>query len=717
MRLRRSRGADDHGQMMILAAVVLLIGFLALAGMMARVSQVASQTAVDADRPILRAIGPLSSDLDQAIDRMVERAPVGLGLNESGNATTNIPTLDNAVQGFMRHMQDILEKEGLFLDYDLDCASELEGRVVATLSDGETWIQIRSRPFPRVYACDTIRTTYVSCTVGTLAALTGCANVREGNPLTNMTIVETGTGTTTPQVALAGGATTSGANGATSAGNILLSDNIRAGLPSTNALVQRSGFTTPVYAVDVNKVVIGFEGLATAPAAIAYAGTAQSAVSNRGVNTVASPSVTQAGNFHVAAVANGDAAGASSGNCSPPSTQCPIRDVTAVTGMGLTWTQGPEFTNSAGTGRLEIWYSSGTATTGAVTATFSGLVERGAIAVTQYSNVDILGPLGPIQTSSTRENTVGAGSTTWQSNSVTGSTNGRLVVAVNGIVANGVAFATLTERAGVGNTEGVRLEVGEGASVNGAQTPGGAGGDSVASAVDWQTITLALRPMTVSKATLSYTVGGVAAGTPTAFNIATAETAQASCPSIPAASPVPLTPAGTVGCQYTLDITLDRSWTAANLGNLLVEVKLTDASAGAVSIDHVFVNAATTSYTWKVPAISASWNQPLADGALQKRYLDVRAASKSDSFAIQVCAAPPACNVNTDANWVSPGYVFNTGSTATFTSYYTTALTNAQFNGGNPQLRIKDLNTGIPENPEGHSRGTLVIDYIRLNIS
>jgi hypothetical protein len=707
--------------MMILAAVVLLIGFLALAGMMARVSQVASQTAVDTDRPILRAIGPLSSDLDQAIDRMVERAPVGLGLNESGSAATNVPTLDNAVQGFMRHMQDILEKEGLFLDYSLDCASELEGRVVATLSDGETWIQIRSRPFPRVYACDTIRTTYVSCTVGTLAALAGCANVREGNPLTTMTIQETGTGTTTPQVALAGGATTAGANGATSAGNILLSDNVRASLPSTNALVQRSGFTTPVYAVDVNKVVIGFEGLATAPVAVAYAGTAQSAVSARGASSVATPSVTAAGNFHIAAVANGDAAGSSSNPCSPNgnpvSTACPLRDVTAVTGMGLTWTQGPEFTNSAGTGRLEIWYSSGTASNGAVTATFAGATERGAIAVTQYSNVDILGPLGPIQASSTRENTVGAGSTTWQSNSVTGSTNGRLVVAVNGIVANGVAFATLTERAGVGNTEGVRLEVGEGASANGAQTPGGAGGDSVASAVDWQTITLALRPMTISKATLSYTVGGVAAGTPTAFNIATTETAQASCPSIPAASPIPLTPAGTVGCQYTLDITADRTWTPANLGNLLVEVKLTDASAGTVSVDHVFVNAATTSYTWKVPPISASWNQPLADGALHLRYLDVRAASTSDSFAVQVCAAPPACNVNTDANWVSPGYVFNTGSTATFTSYYITKLNDAQFNGGNPQLRIKDLNTGIPENPEGHSRGTLVIDYIRLNIS
>lgn len=53
--------------MMVLAAVILLLAFVALAGMVARVAQLASQTTAEKDKALLDEIGPLSQSLDASI--------------------------------------------------------------------------------------------------------------------------------------------------------------------------------------------------------------------------------------------------------------------------------------------------------------------------------------------------------------------------------------------------------------------------------------------------------------------------------------------------------------------------------------------------------------------------------------------------------------------------------------------------------------------------
>jgi hypothetical protein len=71
---------DKRGQMMILSAVILLIGFIALSGMVSRVSQLGSQTAIENEQTILDELGPLADTLDNAICRLksstISRAPV-----------------------------------------------------------------------------------------------------------------------------------------------------------------------------------------------------------------------------------------------------------------------------------------------------------------------------------------------------------------------------------------------------------------------------------------------------------------------------------------------------------------------------------------------------------------------------------------------------------------------------------------------------------------
>lgn len=56
--------------MMILSAVILVLAFIALAGMVARVSQLASQTTSENDRVILSDVAPLATALDASICRL-----------------------------------------------------------------------------------------------------------------------------------------------------------------------------------------------------------------------------------------------------------------------------------------------------------------------------------------------------------------------------------------------------------------------------------------------------------------------------------------------------------------------------------------------------------------------------------------------------------------------------------------------------------------------
>lgn len=130
--------------MMMLSAILLLIGFVALAGMMARVNQLATQTTSESTRLILGEVGPVRRSLDDAVLRL--RAPTsqqGLGL---GTATT--PTLEQAVVGLLEQQEELEASRGFVMDYSIACGGTTAAPTTANsvisvhLSDGEVWTQI-----------------------------------------------------------------------------------------------------------------------------------------------------------------------------------------------------------------------------------------------------------------------------------------------------------------------------------------------------------------------------------------------------------------------------------------------------------------------------------------------------------------------------------------------------------------------------------------------
>ncbi|HUR25156.1 MAG TPA: hypothetical protein VM327_03970 [Candidatus Thermoplasmatota archaeon] len=218
---RRLR-SDGSGQMMMLSAIVLLVGFVALAGMVARVNQLGNQTGIEARHAILDQVDPMSDAIDRGIATLGKRtvavgltsgsttvtAPVGsfsafdVGLNITGigipagtkvssvpstssailsaaatapgvsvtatlrhpglaltSATT--PTLETGIIGMLEQIQRVEAGHGLWMDWSIVCVANdiTKAQVVSHLTDGTVWIEVRSSlTFPRTTACATALT-------------------------------------------------------------------------------------------------------------------------------------------------------------------------------------------------------------------------------------------------------------------------------------------------------------------------------------------------------------------------------------------------------------------------------------------------------------------------------------------------------------------------------------------------------------------------------
>lgn len=85
--------------MMILSAVILLIGFIALAGMVSRVSQLGSQTTIESEQAILGEVGPLADSMNMAICRLKEstdsRTLIGNAVTDDGSPVVTFLTNPN----------------------------------------------------------------------------------------------------------------------------------------------------------------------------------------------------------------------------------------------------------------------------------------------------------------------------------------------------------------------------------------------------------------------------------------------------------------------------------------------------------------------------------------------------------------------------------------------------------------------------------------------
>ncbi|HUR62055.1 MAG TPA: hypothetical protein VM286_06795 [Candidatus Thermoplasmatota archaeon] len=141
------RGAPDlrgdaSAQMMLLTAIVLLIGFIALAGMVSRVSLLTQQAGREQDRPLLREVEPLQRGLNAALDP----AASGKGLGSMG-LTPGTAAWDAGVQGVLQHVRQLEAERGFIARWTLECDGGLtsNGFATFTISDGELKVTLKSK--------------------------------------------------------------------------------------------------------------------------------------------------------------------------------------------------------------------------------------------------------------------------------------------------------------------------------------------------------------------------------------------------------------------------------------------------------------------------------------------------------------------------------------------------------------------------------------------
>ena len=127
------------------------------------------------------------------------------------------------------------------------------------------------------------------------------------------------------------------------------------------------------------------------------------------------------------------------------------RDVTGVTGLGLTWTQVVEQCSGRGQERTEIWRSTiGSPSTGTVTATLGAGEEGLVISVSRFSGIDTTSPIG----NTGRANTFGQGSTTCSGGSDTTTYSTDITTTVdNAMIYGAVSLEERSHTAGFGYTE------------------------------------------------------------------------------------------------------------------------------------------------------------------------------------------------------------------------------------------------------------------------
>lgn len=449
-------------------------------------------------------------------------------------------------------------------------------------------------------------------------------------------------------------------NNGASNNNVLLSDDVRSTLDNSGEWVAGSSFTQPSPAFQVSALSIGMEARGVqAVSTVAHVATVTgAATTGNSVSTVAI--LGAAGEVYVAAVANG---------MSNP------RTVSGISGPpGITWTPAAQTgVNSAGNGRLEVWVGTGTpSVAGIVTASFSGGIDRAAIAVSRYSGVDTV---NPVQATLVGEANGNGGQTSVSLGTVAGTAaTGVFYAALNGITASGSTGCTFTnpanERADVdpGNSNRVQL-----CAAGGAAAASNSLAATLSSSADWQAALLTLRPSAspLPQVQLNYALSGVV-------------------------GPTSLSPILTASdATYEASIIDDRAWTPANITNLAVSVTYPTDTGSDVQVDRVYlvvtVTTSATTFTLEVDvAFAGVPNVPT-------QVVQLRAKASGDTFRVYAMAGATERQCATIAS-------------ATY-QVATCTLQGSEYNSGSPVVRIRDAT------PAGTAQGRIDLDYARVSSS
>jgi hypothetical protein len=358
-----------------------------------------------------------------------------------------------------------------------------------------------------------------------------------------------------------------------------------------------------------------------------------------------------------------------------------VKDVLTVTGPpGVTWSRVGQVSNNAG--GLEVWIGLGTpSSAAAVKATFatksgSDVPNTAAIAVSRYTGVDASSALQAVQATTSGEGPGSMGSSTASLSGIAGTaTKGMFYAASNGVASTGFTFTSPgTERVDLdAGPNKVQLAVADGT----AAASGNALSAAIGSQNDWQAISLTLRPFTspLPQVTMSYTVNGTA-GTTT------------------------LSPGLSGGLlTYTMDVTGDRAWTRAAIGQIVFRVNYGTGTGATVQVDHLSVTgtivATPTTYSLnaRLDFAFGTLSMGTASETLQMRYH----TNGVDSFNVTVLtgSTPRPCG---------------TLASTTYTVFSCALILPGEHNSGTPSIRITDVNSS------GTTRGTLSIEYARVAV-
>lgn len=127
----------DDGQMMLLAGVLLVIGFIALAGLVSVAQRLGEATLQDEGKAVVLEAGSVAVAIDEAIGF----------LNATLADPVGSPGFDDQMNRTLRHMQLLEASRGYRFDFMVvnDCMARSTWRVDFSLADDATRVSLRSQ--------------------------------------------------------------------------------------------------------------------------------------------------------------------------------------------------------------------------------------------------------------------------------------------------------------------------------------------------------------------------------------------------------------------------------------------------------------------------------------------------------------------------------------------------------------------------------------------
>jgi hypothetical protein len=130
--------------MMLLTAIILILAFVALTGMVARVAQLGKATARERSNPAMLAVEPMLDGAERAMQQLAGKYDL--------TDPAQVQAYQDAVRGALEHLQAVYAQQGFWVTYTLTClnaADPTTGVAELTLDDSVILVTVVTETFPR----------------------------------------------------------------------------------------------------------------------------------------------------------------------------------------------------------------------------------------------------------------------------------------------------------------------------------------------------------------------------------------------------------------------------------------------------------------------------------------------------------------------------------------------------------------------------------------